>query len=132
GIAEVSSLKGKSLASQSQGSTADIVLNGVVFEQAGLKREDLAMQYVSPAVAIQSLAAGQVDGAFVFEPYSSIAQLTLPIEQIYEIGESWAFPCMVVIASGDLVKNNKAAVNQMLDAQKKAIEMLENDPAKAA
>jgi NitT/TauT family transport system substrate-binding protein len=38
----------------------------------------------------------------------------------------------VVIASGDIVKNNKAAVDQMLDAQKEAIDMLESDPAKAA
>lgn len=132
GITTIEQLAGKSVASQTQGSTADIVLNGVVFKEAGLTREDLTMQYVSPAVAIQSLAAGQVDGAFVFEPYSSIAQLTMPIEQIYEIGDQWAFPCMVVIASGEIVKNNRAAVDQMLDAQKEAIEMLESDPAKAA
>jgi len=132
GISEVAQLKGKSVASQSQGSTADIVLNGVVFENAGLTREDLSMQYVSPAVAIQSLAAGQVDGAFVFEPYSSIAQLTMPVEQIYEIGQEWPFPCMVVIASGDLAKNQTETMHRMLDAQKEAIEMLANDPAKAA
>jgi NitT/TauT family transport system substrate-binding protein len=132
GIESVDQLKGKSVASQKQGSTADVVLNGVVWEKAGLNREDVTMQYVSPAVAIQSLAAGKVDGAFVFEPYSSIAQLSYPVKQIYEIGEDWPFPCMVVIASGDIVKNNKAAVDQMLDAQKEAIDMLENDPAKAA
>jgi NitT/TauT family transport system substrate-binding protein len=132
GIDSIKALEGKSVASQTQGSTADIVLNGVVFNQAGLAREDVTMQYVSPAVAIQSLAANKVDGAFVFEPYSSIAQLTLPVKQIYEIGQEWPFPCMVVITSGDLVKNNKDAVSQMLDAQKEAIEMLENDASKAA
>lgn len=132
GIETIEALNGKSVASQTQGSTADIVLNGVVFAQAGLKREDLAMQYVSPAVAIQSLAAEKVDGAFVFEPYSSIAQLTMPVKQIYEIGQEWPFPCMVVISSGELANNNKEAVEKMLNAQKEAIEMLENDPATAA
>jgi len=132
GIASVDQLKGKSVASQSQGSTADIVLNGVVWNQAGLAREDVTMQYVSPAVAIQSLASGKVDGAFVFEPYASIAKMTYPVKEIYEIGQQWPFPCMVVIASGDIVKNNQAAVYSMLDAQKEAIEMLENDPAAAA
>lgn len=39
---------------------------------------------------------------------------------------------MVVIASGDIVKSNKEAVNRMLDAQKEAIDMLSNDAAKAA
>lgn len=132
GIQTVADLKGKSLASQTQGSTADVVLNGVVLKDAGLTREDLAMQYVSPSVAIQSLAAGQVDSAFVFEPYSSLALATMPVEMIYEIGEVWPFPCMVVIASGDLVQNNRDAMYRMLDAQKEAIEMLENDPATAA
>ncbi len=132
GIASVDQLKGKSVASQSQGSTADIVLNGVVWKQAGLAREEVTMQYVSPAVAIQSLASGKVDGAFVFEPYASIAKMTYPVKEIYEIGQQWPFPCMVVIASGDIVKNNQAAVYSMLDAQKEAIDMLESDPATAA
>ncbi|HZG56085.1 ABC transporter substrate-binding protein [Paenibacillus sp.] len=132
GIASVEQLKGKSVASQSQGSTADIVLNGVVWNQAGLAREDVAMQYVSPAVAIQSLASGKVDGAFVFEPYASIAKMSYPVKEIYEIGQQWPFPCMVVIASGELVGSNQEAVYRMLDAQKEAIEMLENDPAGAA
>ena len=108
------------------------MLNGVVWKQAGLNRDDVAMQYVSPSVAIQSLATGSADGAFVFEPFASIAKLSYPVEEIYEIGEEWPFPCMVVIASGDIVKNNKDAIHSMLDAQKEAIEMLEEDPAKAA
>lgn len=132
GIEAVEQLKGKSVASQQRGSTADVVLNGVVWEQAGIAREDVAMQYVSPAVAIQSLASGTVDGAFVFEPYASMAKMSYPVTEIYEIGQEWPFPCMVVIASGDIVKNNRDAVNLMLDAQKEAIEMLENDPATAA
>jgi NitT/TauT family transport system substrate-binding protein len=132
GIDTLEQLKGKSVASQKAGSTADIVLNGVVWEGAGLNREDVAMQYVSPAIAIQTLEAGTVDGAFVFEPFSSMAQISYDVKQIYEIGQEWPFPCMVVIASGDIVKDNKDAVNRMLDAQKEAIEMLQNEPAKAA
>jgi len=132
GIETVEELKGKSVASQKQGSTADVVLNGVVWSQAGIAREDVTMQYVSPAVAIQSLASGTVDGAFVFEPYASLAKTSYPVKEIYEIGQSWPFPCMVVIASGDIVNNNREAVERMLDAQKEAIEMLENDPAEAA
>ncbi|WP_274364584.1 ABC transporter substrate-binding protein [Paenibacillus thermotolerans] len=131
-VTSLDQLKGKSVASQKEGSTADVVLNGVVWSKAGFTKQDVTMQYVSPAVAIQSLAAGKVDAAFVFEPYSSIAKLSYDANEIYEIGKDWPFPCMVVIASGDLVNNKKEAMYQMLDAQKEAIEMLENDPAKAA
>ncbi len=131
-IESVDQLKGKSVASQKQGSTADIVWNGVVLKSGNLAKQDVNMQYVTPAVAIQSLAAKKVDGAFVFEPFASIAKLSYPVKEIYEIGTEWPFPCMVVITSGDLVNNNRDAVNRMLDAQKEAIEMLQNDPAKAA
>ena len=131
-VQSVDQLKGKSVASQKQGSTADVVWNGVVLKEANLAKADVSMQYVTPAVAIQSLAAGKVDGAFVFEPFASIAKLSYPVKEIYEIGSEWPFPCMVVITSGDLVNNNRDAVNKMLDAQKEAIEMLQNDPAKAA
>lgn len=131
-INSIEDLKGKTIASQKAGSTADLVLNGVVFEKAGFTREQATVQGVSPAVAIQSLASGTVDSAFVFEPYSTIAKLSYDAKQIYEIGEEWPFPCMVVITSGDMVNNNKDIINKMLDAQKEAIEMLENDPAKAA
>ncbi|MGP4078478.1 ABC transporter substrate-binding protein [Pseudalkalibacillus sp. R45] len=132
GIKSVEDLKGKNLASQKQGSTADIVLNGVTFKEAGLKRSDVNMNYVSPTVAVQSLQSGKVDAAFLFEPYDRIARLQGDLEEIYEIGEVWPFPCMVVITSGEEMENNKDNVYKVLDAQKEAIEMLESDPEKSA
>ncbi|MEF3313384.1 ABC transporter substrate-binding protein [Paenibacillus sp. GYB004] len=132
GIKTVEDLKGRKLASQKQGSTADIVLNGVTLAQAKLTNKDLQMVYAEPAQAIQSLAGGAVDAAFVFEPYSRMAQLTSPVTQIYEIGKVWPFPCMVVITTDDQLKKDRDAVNRMLDAQKEAIEMLQKDPQKAA
>lgn len=132
GIKSIADLKGHSIASQQQGSTADIVLNGVVLKKAGLSKNDVQMQYVSPSVAIQSLQAKKVDAAFVFEPYDHITRLTSPTTSIYEIGKDWPFPCMVVLTSGKAVKENQAAINQMLDAQKEAIEMLQKNPKEAA
>lgn len=132
GIKGVSDLKGKRLATQKQGSTADIVLNGVVLPKAGLTRDDVQMVFAEPAVAIQSLAAGQVDAAFVFEPFDRIASLTSPVERVYEVGQAWPFPCMVTITSGKLLQSNRDLVNRVLDAQKEAITMLEQKPAEAA
>lgn len=132
GIKTVADLKGKKLATQQKGSTADIVLNGVVLPQAGLKRDDVNMVYVSPAVAIQSLAAGQVDAAFVFEPYEQIAKASAEVEAIYEIGKVWPFPCMVVIASGKVLQEDRATVDNILAAQQEAIVMLQKQPDEAA
>jgi len=132
GIEDVAGLKGHSLASQREGSTADSVLRGVTLKSAGLQPSDVNIMGVSPAVAVQSLVSGRVDAAFLFEPYDRIAQLVAPVKQIYEIGEVWPFPCMVVITSGETLAKRKDAVWKSLDAQRDAIELLENQPAEAA
>ena len=132
GIKDIAGLKGKTIASQAEGSTADTVLKGVVFKQAGLQNDDVNVMGVSPQVAVQSLAGKRVDGAFLFEPQASIAKAIAPVSQIYEIGEVWPFPCMVVITSGDVIKKRKDDLWKTLDAQKDAIDMLQKKPAEAA
>lgn len=132
GIKDVAGLKGHTLASQKEGSTADTVLRGVVLKDAGLKPDDLTIMGVSPQVAVQSLVGKRVDAAFLFEPQASIAQLIAPVTKIYEIGEVWPFPCMVVITSGKTLKNRKDDVWKSLDAQREAIDLLQNKPHEAA
>lgn len=132
GIKTVADLKGKTLASQAEGSTADIVLKGVVLKQAGLQPDDVNIMGVSPQVAVQALAGKRVDAAFLFEPQASIAKLIAPVKQIYEIGEVWPFPCMVVITSGDTLKKRKDALWKSLDAQREAIDLLQKKPAEAS
>src|SRR5690606_26292181 len=70
--------------------------------------------------------------SFLFEPQSRIAQLIAPVTQIYEVGEVWPFPCMVVITSGDTLKNRKEDVWKSLDAQREAIDLLQNKPEEGA
>ncbi|MCO5121248.1 MAG: ABC transporter substrate-binding protein [Burkholderiaceae bacterium] len=132
GIDGIADLKGRTIASQREGSTADTVLKGVVFKQAGLAASDVNVMGVSPQVAVQSLVAKRVDGAFLFEPQASIAKAIAPVKEIYEIGEVWPFPCMVVITSGDVLKSRKEDLWKTLDAQKDAIDMLQQRPEEAA
>ncbi|CAM3760808.1 ABC transporter substrate-binding protein [Bordetella tumulicola] len=132
GIDKIADLKGKTLASQKEGSTADVVLKGVVLKEGSLKPEDVTIMGVSPAVAVQSLVGKRVDAAFLFEPYDRIAQLVAPVKQIYEVGQAWPFPCMVVITSGDVLDKRKDDVWKALDAQKAAIELLQKNPEQAS
>jgi len=132
GINSIADLKGKTLASQREGSTADVVLKGVVLKQGNLQPSDVEIMGVSPAVAVQSLVGQRVDAAFLFEPYDRIAQLVAPVKQIYEIGQTWPFPCMVVITSGEILDKRKDAVWKALDAQKEAIDLLTNKPEEAS
>ncbi|MFA5663342.1 ABC transporter substrate-binding protein [Castellaniella sp.] len=132
GVHAVADLKGHTLASQKEGSTADTVLRGVVLKDAGLSAQDVDILGVSPQVAVQSLVGKRVDAAFLFEPQASIAQLIAPVTQIYEIGETWPFPCMVVITSGEVLKDRKDLVWKSLDAQREAIDLLTHQPQQAA
>src|SRR5690606_31507190 len=132
GIDDIAGLKGKTLASQSEGSTADVVLKGVVLKEGNLQPSEVDIMGVSPAVAVQSLVGKRVDAAFLFEPYDRIAQLVAPVKQIYEVGQSWPFPCMVVITSGDVLEKRKDAVWKALDAQREAIDLLQNHPEQAS
>ena len=132
GVSTLADLKGKTLASQAQGSTADVVLKGVVLKGANLSPDDVNIMGVSPAVAVQSLVGKRADAAFLFEPYDRIAQLVAPVKQIYEVGQDWPFPCMVVITSGDVLDKRKDDVWKALDAQSEAIELLQQKPADAS
>ena len=131
GIKDIAGLKGKTLASQAEGSTADVVLKGVVLKEGKLTPDDVNVMGVSPAVAVQSLV-GMRDAAFLFEPYDRIAQLVAPVKQIYEVGQAWPFPCMVVITSGETLAKRKDDVWKALDAQNQAIDLLQKQPAQAS
>src|SRR5690606_11227731 len=132
GIETVADLKGKTLASQKEGSTADTVLRGMVLKDAGLGPKDVNVLGVSPQVAVQSLVGSRVEAAFLFEPQASIAKLVAPVKQIYEVGQVRPAPCTVVITSGEVSKEGKDAVWKSLAAQNGAIGLLESQPDEAA
>lgn len=132
GIKSLKDLKGKSLASQAAGSTADIVLKGVVLKGVGLTDKDVQIMYTAPSTALASLRAGRVDSAFLFEPYDSIAKASAPVTEIYEVGKVWPFPCMVVIVPGRLIKERPDALRKTLSALKRSMEFMKEKPAEAA
>jgi NitT/TauT family transport system substrate-binding protein len=132
GIQSLKDLKGKSIASQSAGSTADIVLKGVVLKKAGLTDKDLQIMYTAPATALGSLRAGRVDSAFLFEPYDTVARAALPVKELYEVGKSWPFPCMVVTVPGKLVEEQPDTVRKILAGIRRSIEFMKAKPTEAA
>ena len=71
GIKDIAGLKGKTLASQAEGSTADVVLKGVVLKEGKLTPDDVNVMGVSPAVAVQSLVGKRVDAAFCSNPMTA-------------------------------------------------------------
>ncbi|MGH7888204.1 MAG: ABC transporter substrate-binding protein [Candidatus Binatia bacterium] len=132
GIKSLKDLKGKSIASQSAGSTADIVLKGVVLKTAGLTDKDLQIMYTAPATALASLRAGRVDSAFLFEPYDTVARVVLPVKELFEVGKSWPFPCMVVTVPGKLIQEQPEIVQKILASIRRSMEFMKAKPIEAA
>jgi len=132
GIKTLKDLKGKSIASQSAGSTADIVLKGVVLKKAGLTEKDLQIMYTAPSTALASLRAGRVDSAFFFEPYDTVARSALQVRELYEVGKSWPFPCMVVTVPGKLIQEQPETVQKILASIRRSIEFMKSKPTEAA
>jgi NitT/TauT family transport system substrate-binding protein len=132
GIKTLKDLQGKTLASQAAGSTADIVLKGVVLKGAGLAEKDVQIMHTAPSTALASLRAGRVDSAFLFEPYDSMARAAMPVTEIYEVGKSWPFPCMVVIVPGKLIKEQPATARKILASIKRSVEFMKEKPAEAS
>lgn len=132
GIKTLKDLKGKTIASQSAGSTADIVLKGVVLKKAGLTDKDVQIMYTAPATALASLRAGRVDSAFLFEPYDTVARVALPVIELYEVGKSWPFPCMVVTVPGKLIQEQPDTVRKILASIRRSIDFMKAQPVEAA
>lgn len=132
GIQRLSDLKGRTLASQAAGSTADIVLKGVVFPKGGLKPTDVNMVYTSPSTALASLLSGRVDAAFLFEPFDRMARLQGNVTELYEIGKDWPFPCMVIIATEEMIRERPDAVRRFLMANKESIAFMLSNKQQAA
>ena len=132
GIKDLADLRGKRIASQGAGSTADIVLKGVVLPAGGLKANDVQLLYTDPATALQSLLAGRVDAAFLFEPFDRVFRYQTPAREIYEVGKKWPFPCMVIVVSGRFMRENPAALSRFLQANQASIEFMKNRANEAA
>ncbi|MFB3817510.1 MAG: ABC transporter substrate-binding protein [Candidatus Methylomirabilales bacterium] len=132
GISSLGDLKHRTVATQAVGSTADIVLKGVVLRKAGLREQDVQFVYTSPATALASLRAGRVDAAFLFEPYDSMVRASLPVIELDEVGKSWPFPCMVVIVPGRLIAERPGVAKAVLQSLKQSVGFMTTNPAEAS
>ncbi|HHV55982.1 MAG TPA: ABC transporter substrate-binding protein [Firmicutes bacterium] len=132
GIKDLDDLKGKRIASQGAGSTADIVLKGVVLPAGGLKASDVQLLYTDPSTALQSLLAGRVDAAFLFEPFDRMFRYQTRAREIYEVGTKWPFPCMVIVVSGKFMRENPTGLSRFLQANQASIEFMNKRPEEAA
>ncbi len=140
GINSIEDLKGKIIAEPNPGTVTDTLLRDYILPNAGLDPEkDLQiLSGLKPADMAASLAVTkEVDAIITWEPFSTQALkqyegLKLVYDSAKEVpGNSETnalYPVNVASASVDLITNHPKELQAFIDAYKKTIDFLQQDP----
>ena len=128
-IADIKSLKGKTLAVDGPGTTPYFTL-AYMLKKNGLSIKDVRTATLAAQPAAQAFVAGQYDGAVTYEPYLSQIR-TMNDAKI--VATTVDYPCVIdtVAFQPDYIKKNPAVVKGVVAGFFDALEMLKSDPAKS-
>jgi NitT/TauT family transport system substrate-binding protein len=131
GIDDLQGLKGKKMAGVKKGSGMDVLLRGYVLSEAGKMEPDKDVSIVPMPSGNMgpSVEAKVVDGAFIWEPFTSQFELRGDTKVIFDMNQAVPkYPWYVVMAMPDALKNKRSAIKKVLAAHKKAVEFLNSSP----
>jgi NitT/TauT family transport system substrate-binding protein len=131
GIDDLQGLKGKKMAGVKKGSGMDVLLRGYVLGVAGDMQPDKDVSIVPMPSGNMgpSVEAKVVDGAFIWEPFTSQYELRGDTKVIFDMNKAVPrYPWYVVMAMPDALKNKRSAIKKVLAAHKKAVEFLNSSP----
>ncbi len=131
GIKTVSGLRGKKMAGVRKGSGMDVLLRGYVLgEHAKLiPGKDLNIIPMKSGNMGPSLEQKVVDGAFIWEPFTSQFELRGSTEVIFDMNKAIPkYPWYIIMAMPDALKNKKSEIIKVLRAHKKAVDFLNSSP----
>jgi NitT/TauT family transport system substrate-binding protein len=131
GIADLQGLKGKKMAGVKKGSGMDVLLRGYVLGVAAHMEPDKDVSIVPMPSGNMgpSVEAKVVDGAFIWEPFTSQFELRGDSKVIFDMNEAVPkYPWYVVMAMPDALKNKRSAIKKVLAAHKKAVDFLNSSP----
>lgn len=131
-------LKGKEITTIGRNLTPDAILSYLI-KANGLKvGKDIKLTYINSAPELAQLfLAGKIDIAIIPEPIlSSVLMKKKDTNIIFNIQDEWkkttkvAIPQVVMIAQGDLAKNNKEFLDEFIENYKNSIEWVNANPDK--
>ncbi|MFA6709519.1 MAG: ABC transporter substrate-binding protein [Fusobacterium sp.] len=131
-------LKGKEITTIGRNLTPDAILSYLI-KANGLKvGKDIKLTYINSAPELAQLfLAGKIDIAIIPEPIlSSVLMKKKDTNIIFNIQDEWkkttkvAIPQVVMIAQGDLVKNNKEFLDEFIESYKNSIQWVNANPNK--
>jgi len=131
GIDDMQGLKGKKMAGVRKGSGMDVLLRGYVLGESSKLAPDKDVQIVPMPSGNMgpSVEAKVVDGAFIWEPFTSQFELKGESKVIFDMNKAVPkYPWYVVMAMPDALKNKKQEITKVLLAHKRAVEFLNSSP----
>jgi len=131
GIEDLQGLKGKKMAGVRKGSGMDVLLRGYVLSESAKLTPDKDVQIVPMPSGNMgpSVEAGVVDGAFIWEPFTSQFELKGDSKVIFDMNKVVPkYPWYVVMAMPDALKNKKVEIQKVLQAHKRAVDYLNSSP----
>ena len=137
GITEASDLSGKKIAVPGFGNTQDVALRTWLHEQ-GLEANDAGgdvdvLEVDNPEL-LGLFEAGHLDGAWEPEPYPSLLVSAGVAEPFVDEADLWPdgqFTTTVLLVNTTFMDAQPDIVNGLVEANVKAIQLIEDDPAKA-
>jgi len=131
GITTVAGLRGKKMAGVRKGSGMDVLLRGYVLgEHAKLEPgKDLHIIPMKSGNMGPSLEQKVVDGAFIWEPFTSQFELRGNAEVIFDMNKAVPkYPWYIIMAMPEALEKKKSGIVKVLKAHKKAVEYLNSSP----
>ncbi|MGO2117897.1 MAG: ABC transporter substrate-binding protein [Fusobacterium sp.] len=131
-------LRGKEITTIGRNLTPDAILSYLI-KANGLKvGKDIKLTYINSAPELAQLfLAGKIDIAIIPEPIlSSVLMKKKDTNIIFNIQDEWkkttkvAIPQVVMIAQGNLAKNNKEFLDEFIENYKNSIEWVNANPDK--
>jgi NitT/TauT family transport system substrate-binding protein len=138
GIGSAADLRGKRLSTPQLGNTQDVALRWWLSEK-GLKTNpqgggDLAILPQDNAQTLQAFRSGQIDGAWVPEPWATRLIVEGGGKQLVDERELWPgglFATTLLVVRTDFLKSHRDAVKRLLEAQVQADLMVNRQPSEA-
>ena len=133
-------LRGKTVEVAGQGATPDYVFRRILSARGLVPDQDVKLGYslAYPEIA-QSLIAGRISAALLPAPFATMARLGRPaLVSVADIQEEWSraggagnYPMTLLVLDGAFAAAHAPAAGDILDAAKKSIEWVQNNPEEA-
>jgi NitT/TauT family transport system substrate-binding protein len=135
-ISSAADLRGKTVATPQLGNTQDVALRAWLLGR-GLKPSqqspgDVTVQPMDNAQGLQAFRQGQIDGAWVPEPWASRYVIEAGARVLVDEASLWphgTFATTILVVRTEFLTAHPAAIRRLLDAQVRLTDQLSKDPA---